>query len=50
MRRIKRNGVRSVVIGNLVGPYGIALSGKSAYVTTCSFCAGGSQVLTVPLR
>jgi hypothetical protein len=50
VRRIKRNGARSVVIGNLVGPYGIALSGKSAYVTTCSFCADGGQVLKVPLR
>jgi hypothetical protein len=40
----------STVIGNLTSPYGIALHRDSAYVTTCSTCAGGGQVLRVPLH
>ena len=38
------------VIGNLTAPYGIALHHGSAYVTTCSVCPGGGEVLRVPLR
>ena len=50
--RIKRGGQAPypTVVGGLTAPYGIALVGKSAYVTTCSVCAGGGEVLRVPLR
>jgi sugar lactone lactonase YvrE len=42
-------GPRETVAANLTAPYGIALHGHSAYVTTCSTCAGGGEVLRVPL-
>ena len=42
-------GPRETVVGDLRTPYGIALHGRSAYVTTCSTCAGGGEVLRVPL-
>jgi hypothetical protein len=50
--RIPRGGVgkHQTLIGDLTAPYGITLHGKSAYVTTCSVCAGGGEVLRVPLR
>jgi hypothetical protein len=50
--RIRKGGGDShkTVIGNLTAPYGIALRGKSAYVTVCSTCAGGGKVLRIPLR
>ena len=38
------------VVTNLTAPYGIALVGKSGYVTTCSSCAGEGQVLRFSLR
>jgi hypothetical protein len=38
------------VIAGLASPYGIALHNRSAYVTTCSICVGGGQVLRVPLH
>jgi hypothetical protein len=37
------------VVSNLTTPYGITLHGHSAYVTTCSTCAGDGQVIKVPL-
>jgi hypothetical protein len=36
-------------VEGLTTPYGIALHGHSAYITTCSTCAGGGEVLRVPL-
>ena len=49
--RIPAGGVgpRETVVDNLTTPYGVALHGRSAYVTTCSTCAGGGEVLRVPL-
>lgn len=34
---------------DLVDPYGVAIRGDSAYVTTCSVCIGGGEVLRIPL-
>ena len=50
--RIPRGGgaKHTTVAGGLDQPYGIALHGRSAYVTTCSTCPGGGQVVRVPLR
>jgi hypothetical protein len=42
-------GQRKQVVAGLKAPYGIVLHGHSAYVTTCSTCAGGGEVLRVPL-
>lgn len=39
-----------VVTANLVSPYGLAIRRGSAYVTVCSVCAGGGQVVRIPLR
>jgi hypothetical protein len=38
-----------MVVAGLTAPYGITLHGHSAYVTTCSTCAGGGEVLRVAL-
>jgi hypothetical protein len=38
-----------VVAGDLFAPYGLALSGGSAYVTTGSVAPGAGQVIRVPL-
>lgn len=43
------NSTPDVVAGNLPAPYGVALRGGSAYVTTCSVCAGGGQVMRFPI-
>lgn len=50
LRRINRDGTATVVAEGLPAPYGVALKGSSAYVTTCTFCAGGGAVVRVPLR
>jgi hypothetical protein len=48
--RVSRTGGKPTVIaGNLPSPYGVAVQGRSAYVSTCSVCAGGGQVIRVPL-
>ncbi|HEY6932583.1 MAG TPA: ScyD/ScyE family protein [Marmoricola sp.] len=44
------NSSPHVVAGGLTAPYGVALRGSSAYVTTCSVCPGGGQVVRVPIR
>ena len=38
------------VASGLAAPYGVAVRGSSAYVTTCSVCADGGTVTRVPLR
>ena len=50
--RIPRGGgaQHETVVDDLASPYGLALRGRSAYVTVCSVCAGEGQVLRVPLR
>ena len=42
-------GSHATVAGDLFAPYGVAVRGGSAYVTTCSVCTGGGQVLRIPL-
>ncbi len=44
------NSSPQVVAGNLPAPYGVALRGHSAYVTTCSVCVGGGQVMRFTVR
>jgi hypothetical protein len=44
------NATPDVVVGNLPAPYGVATNGNHAWVSVCSVCAGGGQVLRVPLR
>ena len=39
----------SVVAEGLFAPYGIAIKGKTAYVTTGSVAPGAGQVIAVPL-
>ncbi|HEU4568645.1 MAG TPA: ScyD/ScyE family protein [Marmoricola sp.] len=43
------NSSPDVVAGNLMAPYGVALRGHSAYVTTCTLCGTGGQVLRFPI-
>ncbi|MCW2837845.1 MAG: hypothetical protein JWQ15_1959 [Marmoricola sp.] len=35
---------------NLPAPYGVAIRGGTAYVTTCTVCKGGGGVATIPVR
>jgi hypothetical protein len=37
------------VAGGLTSPYGVAIRGKSAYVTTCSVCVDGGKVVRIGL-
>ena len=38
------------VLGDLTAPYGLALRGNHAYVSTCATCVGGGEVLKINLR
>ncbi|KRE39170.1 hypothetical protein ASG73_02155 [Janibacter sp. Soil728] len=46
----KGGGDASVVAGGLFAPYGIAITGQTAYVTAGSVAPGGGQVIALPLR
>ena len=37
------------IAGDLFAPYGVALRGDSAYVSTCTVCTGGGQVVKIAL-
>jgi hypothetical protein len=39
----------TAVASPLPAPYGVAISGSSAYVSTCAVCPGGGQVMRIPL-
>jgi hypothetical protein len=39
----------TTVIGDLFAPYGVALAGNNAYVSTCTVCVGGGEVIKVAL-
>jgi hypothetical protein len=39
----------TTVLGDIFAPYGVALAGNNAYVSTCAVCAGGGQVIKIPL-
>lgn len=41
--------VHHTIAAGLSAPYGVAVRGGSAYVTTCAVCAVGGQVVRVPL-
>ncbi len=50
VRRITPGGTtHAVVAGGLFAPYGLAIRGSSAYVTTCAVCAGGGEVWRLSL-
>jgi hypothetical protein len=38
-----------VVVGGLFAPYGVAFGNGAAYVSTCTVCFGGGQVLKIDL-
>jgi hypothetical protein len=38
-----------VVLGGLFAPYGVAFGNGSAYVSACTVCAGGGEVLKISL-
>ena len=42
--KVSRTGAHTVVADDLVAPYGVAIRGTSAYVSTCSVCPGGGEV------
>ena len=42
-------GSHKVVTGDLAAPYGVAIRGRDAYVSTCSVCPGGGEVWRVSL-
>ncbi|MBS2940420.1 ScyD/ScyE family protein [Nocardioides sp. J2M5] len=48
--RVDPGGAHEVVADDLVAPYGLAFAGHSAYVSTCSVCPDGGQVVRLPLR
>jgi hypothetical protein len=39
----------TTVVGDLNAPYGVALTRSHAYVSICAVCAGGGEVIKVPL-
>ncbi|QZY28137.1 ScyD/ScyE family protein [Nocardioides coralli] len=47
--RVLPGGGSEPVAGPFPAPYGVAIRGGAAYVTTCSVCAGGGSVMRVPL-
>ncbi len=47
--KVSRTGAHPVVADDLVAPYGIAISGHKAYVSTCSVCPGGGEVWRIAL-
>lgn len=46
----KGGGAASTVVDGLFAPYGIAIQGKTAYVTIGSVAAGAGGVIAIPLR
>lgn len=47
--RVDPGGKHRTVASGLVAPYGLALSGGHAYVTTCSVCPGAGEVVRISL-
>ncbi len=47
--RINPDGSHSAVADDLPAPYGVAMRGGVAYVTTCSVCPGAGSVVRIPL-
>jgi hypothetical protein len=42
-------GSHGTVAGGLFAPYGVAFNRGAAYVTTCSVCPDGGEVLRIPI-
>jgi hypothetical protein len=49
LERINHDGTSTTVAGDLPAPYGVAMAGGNAYVTTCSVCAGAGEVVRISL-
>ncbi len=47
--KVNPRGPSTVIAGGLFAPYGIAIKGKAAYVTTGSVAPGAGQVVRIPL-
>jgi hypothetical protein len=47
--QVHHGSAPTTVKDDLPAPYGVAVKGSSAYVTTCSICKGGGQVVRFPL-
>ncbi len=45
-----RSDSHEVVADGLMAPYGVAVTDRWAYVTTCSVCTGGGQVVRIALN
>ena len=43
------SNTHETIAGGLFAPYGVAVKKGSAYVTTCAVCAGGGEVIRIPL-
>lgn len=39
----------STIVDDLTAPYGVAMHGRDAYLTTCAMCAGGGAVVKAPI-
>jgi hypothetical protein len=49
--RVDANGNQEIVMSDgLITPGGLALRGHYAYVSNCGTCAGGGEVLRIPLN
>lgn len=48
--RVHRHGAATPVSGALPAPYGVAMRNNAAFVTACSVCPGGGEVVRVPLH
>ena len=47
--KVGTSGSHQTVAGGLFAPYGVAFRDSKAYVTTCSVCPGGGQVIRIPV-
>jgi len=48
--RIDSASTHTTVADELPAPYGVAIRGNDAYVTTCSVCAGSGEVVKISLN
>ncbi len=48
--QVHHGSAPTTVMNNLPAPYGVAIRRGNAYVTTCSVCKGGGQVVRFSLR
>lgn len=48
--RIDADGTQTTVAGGLPAPFGLALRDDTAYVSTCSVCPDGGEVVAIAIR